>query len=219
MFDREIPLPYSTIPTRFGKFDYQDPDPKDVNLADVVNALIRVSRFAGHLPHPRMRYSVLDHSVLVRELLVWAFPTAGPELRLGALLHDAAEAYLGDVTTPMKRAMGGPWRRFENRVERAVFQGLGIPMDLVKSFEVKATDLLAYQVERRDLFGWTDIRFAPEPPRLEDLIRPHSTMDLFLTRLQSDSLNAGRADLHQQAIEVQRRMSASVACSPHDPQP
>jgi hypothetical protein len=65
----------------------------DINIADIARSLSLQCRFAGHLCQP---WSVAQHSLLVSALL--------PEqYRLWGLLHDAEEAYLPDMTRPVKR--------------------------------------------------------------------------------------------------------------------
>lgn len=65
---------------------------EDVSIDDIAHSLAHTIRFAGHLQHP---ITVARHSIYVAELL--------PEpLRLAGLLHDAHEAYLGDITRPAK---------------------------------------------------------------------------------------------------------------------
>lgn len=70
-----------------------DPRPEDVDVRDVAHALSNVCRFAGHT---RWHYSVAQHSLLAS---LYAPPGSG----LPALLHDAAEAYMGDIARPWKR--------------------------------------------------------------------------------------------------------------------
>jgi len=69
-----------------------DPDPELICIEDIAHALGNLCRFGGHT---RKFYSVAEHSVLV------ASKVRGP-LKLTALLHDAAEAYLVDLPSPIK---------------------------------------------------------------------------------------------------------------------
>lgn len=71
-------------------------DPGDIDLRDVAGHLARLCRFAGATP---TYYSVAQHSVLVGDLLAGH----GPVVQLYGLLHDAHEAYFGDITTPARR--------------------------------------------------------------------------------------------------------------------
>lgn len=82
-------------------FDLLDPRAEDVRLADIAHALSRINRFSGHT-HGEP-YSVAHHSMLVADLLAsWGAPV---EVVLEGLLHDAPEAYYGDITSPVKSAV------------------------------------------------------------------------------------------------------------------
>ena len=74
-----------------------DADPADIDPSDIAWALSNLCRFGGH---SRAFYSVAQHSVIVSELLEER--GAPPAELMAALLHDAAEAYLGDLPHPIK---------------------------------------------------------------------------------------------------------------------
>lgn len=97
-----------------------------VNIDDIAHALSRICRFGGHCAG---FLSVAEHSVHVSRLVP-------PEFQLDALLHDASEAYLGDMCRPLKRMEEmQAYRDAEQRAERAVaeFFGLTYPMpDVVR---------------------------------------------------------------------------------------
>ena len=81
------------IPTFIGhQFHPYDPRPDEVDIADIAHALANLCRFNGHTSD---FFSVAQHSVLVSE-------KASDCLKLPALLHDAAEAYIGDMSGPLK---------------------------------------------------------------------------------------------------------------------
>jgi hypothetical protein len=67
----------------------------DIQIKDIAHALARLCRYNGHVEH---YYSVARHSVLVSEAL------DGTGYELAGLMHDAAEAYLGDLVRPLKTA-------------------------------------------------------------------------------------------------------------------
>lgn len=71
--------------------------PEMVELRDITMSLARINRYYGHTSTPM---SVLEHSWLVAKVVEER--GAPPEVVLGALLHDAKEAYIGDIATPIK---------------------------------------------------------------------------------------------------------------------
>lgn len=85
------------------------PDPELIRIEDIALALSRICRFAGQTFR---FYSVAEHCVMVSRRVP-------PEAALAALLHDASEAYLGDVTRPLK-ALLPDYRRIESYFEQAI---------------------------------------------------------------------------------------------------
>lgn len=83
--------------------NFNAPKTDQIKIDDIINSLANICRFGGHV---RKFYSVAQHSVLVAAL-------APPSLKKAALLHDACEAYLGDVVKPLKVKLGGNYRQLE----------------------------------------------------------------------------------------------------------
>lgn len=109
------------LETYSGQFvDYDDPDPATISIYDIAHALSQVSRFGGHTKH---FYSVAEHSILVSRLLD---KSAHGAFRLAALLHDAHEAYLGDIPTPLKNALGPEYRQMVDRMDYAIAKHVGL---------------------------------------------------------------------------------------------
>ena len=77
------------------KFYFGTPRKKDVDIKDVAHGLALMCRYTCQC---REFYSVAEHSVLCSNL----FYQADPPLSLQALVHDAHEAYVGDVNKPLK---------------------------------------------------------------------------------------------------------------------
>ena len=78
-------------------FDPFSPRAEDIHIADIAHSLSLLCRANGHFPH---FYSVGQHSVLcMKEAEARGYSR---RVQLGALLHDAGEAYLSDVTRPIK---------------------------------------------------------------------------------------------------------------------
>lgn len=71
----------------------------DIRIVDIAHALARQGRYNGHYPVFR---SVAQHSIEVAGDLLARYPL-DPKLALTGLLHDASEAYVGDMVNPLKR--------------------------------------------------------------------------------------------------------------------
>jgi uncharacterized protein len=119
-------------------FNFIEPQDNAVLVTDIAHALANVCRFGGHT---REFYSVAQHSVLASEIVA-------PELALAALFHDATEAYIGDVTRPLKNLLPD-YRAIEARLHADIFRKLGLPEELPA--EVKTADLILLATEQRDL--------------------------------------------------------------------
>jgi uncharacterized protein len=94
------------------RYEYARPDPAVINIKDIARSLTYLCRYNGHC---NRFYSVAEHCIHMANV-------APPDLKLLALLHDAHEAYCGDIPSPMKAAMnnlsiGGEWSIF-SEVER-----------------------------------------------------------------------------------------------------
>lgn len=129
----------SWILTSTGKhFDLIDPQPEMINILDIAHGLSNCCRFAGH---SRYFYSVAQHSTLASQIVPEGF-------ELEALLHDASEAYLGDVTRPLKQLLPN-YRAIEKKVEAAIRAAFGLPS--IQSDAVGHADRVMLATERRDL--------------------------------------------------------------------
>ena len=77
------------------EFNISSPSPRMINIADIAQSLSNMCRFNGHI---KEFYSVAEHCFHASYLVP-------DEIALEALLHDAAEAYISDVTEPVKNAI------------------------------------------------------------------------------------------------------------------
>lgn len=135
----------SWILTQSGKqFDLLAPAADMVVLDDIAHALANICRFAGYT---QTHYSVGQHSVLASHLVP-------PADALHALLHDAAEAYVGDMVSPLNDLLPG-FKAIEARIWRAIAARFGIAKEMPAS--IKEADLVLMATERRDLL-------PPGPP-------------------------------------------------------
>lgn len=98
------------INTLSGKhLDFTNISPDSICIEDIAAALSNICRFTGHLEE---FYSVAQHSVRVSYLVP-------PEFALEALMHDAAEAYCNDISSPLK-ALLPEYRVIEDRIEAVI---------------------------------------------------------------------------------------------------
>lgn len=122
-----------------------DPRPEDVDILDIAHALSHLCRFAGHV---RQFYSVADHCVRVSRCA----PFGDRMVALGALLHDATEAYVVDVPRPLKRFLPG-YKEIEAGVARAIEQRFDLETGILDHASVKHWDEALLATEARDLMG------------------------------------------------------------------
>lgn len=92
------------------------PQPSDIRIDDITHALSNLCRFNGHC---QRFYSVAEHSLLCSYLVP-------PEYALEALLHDATEAYCGDMVMPLKRSLS-EFTRVERTIDEAIRMRFGLP--------------------------------------------------------------------------------------------
>ena len=107
-------------------------------MPDIAHALSMQCRFNGHSQF----YSVAEHSMVVASLVPHQF-------RLEALLHDAAEAYLGDIVSPLK-ALLPDYQALETKVDQAIRAKYCLPSEHTP--EVTAADKQALILEFRHVF-------------------------------------------------------------------
>jgi hypothetical protein len=139
----------------------------DIYIEDIAHGLSNVCRYSGQC---RKNYSVAQHSVLMAQRA----PT-GPLIKLQALLHDAPEAYIGDMITPLK-AMLPEYIKVQNYLEGVIFSKFGCSWQ--SNYEVDTIHALDRDIrepEVRSLFrkhdGWV---FGHSAPLFGARIRPWS---------------------------------------------
>jgi hypothetical protein len=142
-------------------FDFCAPHASNFVIEDVAHGLAHICRYAGQC---KSFYSVAEHSLLVSETAL------GFEFE--ALMHDAAEAFLGDVTRPLKQMLP-EFKKIEAEVEKAIFDRFGIVHPLPQ--EVKKADLRVLAAEQKQIMpegtdGWVrGQRVEPAPVTVRNL--------------------------------------------------
>lgn len=155
-------------------FDLLNPDWRQVDFAvDVPDALARLARFTGHVPGGP--YSVAQHCVIGADAVFQA--TRDREAAAAFLLHDAHEAYLGDIATPIVAALMRCARTFDkgddavefavrflkDRVDEAIYKAAGIERARTAHHAiVKVYDIRMLATERAHLLVRSPQAWAPQ---------------------------------------------------------
>lgn len=111
--------------------DIRKPSPSEFTLNDIAFGLSRQFRYNGMTVSP---YTVAQHSVIVSKLCI------SPKAKIVAMLHDASEAFLHDIPTPLKNLLPD-YRKIETRFQTAIMDGIlwdGFFETLQESEEVDA---------------------------------------------------------------------------------
>jgi 5'-deoxynucleotidase YfbR-like HD superfamily hydrolase len=136
-----------------------DPNPEQLDAGDIARALANQCRFGGHC---RTFYSVAQHSVLVSRLV----EERGGDVEdvFAALMHDATEAYLGDMPHPLKHRspLGAAFKEAEEHLERAIRERFAIKRDVP---QIKPADRALLATERRafsaETWFWPELDGVP----------------------------------------------------------
>lgn len=167
------------------------PHPDAINIQDIAQALAMQCRFNGQ---SGTFYSVAQHSVHVMSLV----PSAAKPY---ALLHDAHEAYIGDITSPVKNAIlnlgkSDIIRQISDGLDRVIARAFGLnwPTPPTIRRQIAAADKVALATERRDLFvavtGWDEVLPEPDKKRIRPQHWPEAAekfMFAFYQCLENDA--------------------------------
>lgn len=135
------------------------PAPEDVDVLDIAHALGLICRYGGHVSR---FYSVAEHCVLLSHAV-------SPENALWALMHDATEAYVGDMVRPLKNHMRA-YRAVEDVLMVTIAQRFQLPLVLgnvgVIPAEVQSADSRILLDERAAMmpatrYPWSVEQLAP----------------------------------------------------------
>ena len=127
------------------KINVTNPDPATIEITDIAWALSRMPRFSGH-SIPYIPYSVAQHCIQVAKELA----PHGPRIQLHGLLHDAAEAYINDLPSPVKHIpeIHAVISKLEDKLLLTIYEALGIvPPTEEEEIVVKIADKHQQAVE------------------------------------------------------------------------
>lgn len=161
------------------KFDLLAPDPVQLDIEEIAHSLSLLCRFTGHVSR---FMSVAHHSVIVA-LLVEQMDGTTRQDAYDGLMHDATEAYVGDVARPLKQLLP-EYRRIEGAIAAAIAQRFAVTDPLPDC--VKLADNVSLLWERRDLMASPPEQWAEEhivdlvPSEILVPLTPKESEHLFL---------------------------------------
>ena len=164
-----------------------DPQPGELTIPDIARGLAYTNRFHGQTVYP---YSVAAHSVNVAMWLLADFPNREDALEAAkfGLLHDASEAYLGDVAKPVKRELG-TYQVIEANLQAHIYETFaGRQPNDEEVFAVNEADIHCFTHEVRSILPVGDADWGlkmPETVKHEaclmiDKWTPERAMGIFL---------------------------------------
>lgn len=134
--------------TQNGWVSLLDPQPEQIRLDDIIYALGNTNRFTGH-----SEINVLEHSVRAY-LFACDMGIEDPQQLLTVLMHDAHEAYVNDVSSPLKIAMrrvGSIYDELEKQMADCVARAFNL--DDIHADYVKEADMRALAAEVEIIWG------------------------------------------------------------------
>ena len=114
------------------------PDPDKILIEDIAHALSHQCRFSGHL---KEFYSVAQHSIMCSTFV-------SLENKFAALMHDASEAYLVDIPSPIKHNLDH-YREVEHKLMKIIADKFGFIYPLNE--EIKKVDREMLELEWEEL--------------------------------------------------------------------
>lgn len=126
-----------------------DPKAEMIDLHDIVQGLAYKAHFSGQI---NQYFSIADHSLLTQRLVECDHPS-DYELQLIALLHDASEAYIGDMISPLKSLLP-EFKKLEINLLKVIFEKFGLPYNRLP--EIKTYDITAQNYEAAIFYDMKD---------------------------------------------------------------
>lgn len=170
-----------------------NPEPKDMDINVIAHQLATCGRWNGATQHPihedRIFYSVAEHSVYVSEYVEHVLGC--PEFALEALLHDASEAFIGDLIRPLKysKMFAEPFRQVEDLNELAIARAFDLVYPWPKVVKIADEAVCAAEfdqiVPRDPDLNWDEGRLHSMENVAEVQIvmaYPHIAKNMFLHR-------------------------------------
>jgi uncharacterized protein len=142
------------INTLSGKhFNLFEPTIEMIDIRDIATGLSNKGHFSGLTPS---YFSIAQHCVMVCEEFAFLYPHNDPGLKLLALLHDAAEAYIGDMIKPLKVRMPR-FSEIEDNIMKAICSKF--ELDFSNLHLIKPIDLYIQEVEYKAFYRGGQITY------------------------------------------------------------
>lgn len=182
--DNENTTPEYWIATANGlHVSYTHPDRREITIGDIAYSLAQQPRFLGHMPSiDGDPMTIAGHCLLVTHLL--ELDRYDPEIQLQGLMHDAHEAYIGDMPTPLKLALfKGDIDILAQDLQESIRQELSLPAPNYESQKiVRGYDEIALRLEVEhsmiterlgELPEWTQAFKSPEPHHRDLVVKQY----------------------------------------------
>ena len=139
------------------------PHAEEIRAADIAHSLSLLCRANGHF---KQFYSVAQHSLnCAKEAACRGYTV---KVQLACLLHDASEAYISDITRPVKRNLPS-YVAIEEKLQACIWDAFGIFLTPDEEAKVKAVDDAILYAEFEGLMGEKVFADAPEIKSASDL--------------------------------------------------
>jgi len=167
------------------KIDFRKPDPKQILIEDIATGLSNMPRFAGQLER---FYSVAEHCILAERYYFQRTQDPDPEVCKAILMHDATEAFMCDVPTPLKKLLED-YQFYEDILDKAIKKKFRISSKKTIKEQVREYDILMLKNEAlhdRGELNWLSGKKYENVPKLDNFkiyhMPPALARDIFLKR-------------------------------------
>lgn len=125
--------------------DLSQPCKHEFTKEEIYQLLRNIKRFNG------IGTNVARHSAFVAWIL--HYMTGNDYIARLGLYHDAQEAYVGDVATPVKKYVGRTWYEMEQRINRQINWQLNLVNEYTANADIliKIADRISLALELQDL--------------------------------------------------------------------
>lgn len=154
------------------EFYFNNPTIDMIDLEDIAHSLSLQCRYNGHI---KKYYSVAEHSV-------WVSKIVDPKYAMFGLMHDAPEAYIGDMVAPLKIMMD-KFIEIDDQILELVASKFNFEINPESKKAVKEADYIMFVTEIRDLRNFHTERheYKPLKQKVKGL-SPKKAKQLFLDR-------------------------------------